>query len=211
MNAEKGIVAADGSGIWERWKYGLRLLADPAAISNGNGGGLRHGVAEDLVVAARARGLKLSATEIRYRLQCARTYPHESQIAKAIGDFGTWFALIQARFPTYESDPDEPVADYRTKAERRHDAARHLLDIVGEQGTLFPLDRYEPKDTLMKDLQDYVDAQDEMTARFAELGRRRRDYLKRLLEAVDGDMTKTWAEAHEAAFGTTDVTDMGEE
>ena len=40
--------------------------------------------------AAKRAGLKLSAQEIRRRLQCARTYPTEAQIRQALADFRTW-------------------------------------------------------------------------------------------------------------------------
>ena len=42
------------------------------------------------------RGYKISATEIRYRMQGARTYKTETEIANAIGDFSLYRALRQA-------------------------------------------------------------------------------------------------------------------
>ena len=77
---------------------------------------LKHGVTEQLIAAAKRAGFKLSQTEIRYRLQCARTYSTEGQIANAVGDFGSWHDLIQARFPPYKADPglrDRPLARVR--------------------------------------------------------------------------------------------------
>lgn len=76
MNAEKIIVGADGSGIRERWKYGLRILRDPEVISQ-SGASLRHGAAEKLIKAAEDRGMEVSAQEIQRRLRCARAYPTE--------------------------------------------------------------------------------------------------------------------------------------
>jgi hypothetical protein len=182
MHAEKGIVAADGGGIRQRWQYGLRLLHDPDAISTGNGGGLRHGIADRLVEAAQARGLKLNPGEIRNRLQCARTYPNESQIAHAVRDFDSWHDLVAARFPAYEPEPDEAPADYRSEVERRHDKARQLALAVGDQGRLFPLSEFEPTESTLKDLVDYAGQMEDLTARFAKVDRERRLYLKTLME-----------------------------
>ncbi|HSS11896.1 MAG TPA: hypothetical protein VLL25_18555 [Acidimicrobiales bacterium] len=202
MTAEKGIAAADGGGIRQRWMYGLRLLRDPQAISNGNGG-LRHGVADTLIDAAHARGLKLSDREIRYRLQCARTYPTESQIGKILADFQSWWSLMAARFPPTEAEPDEPPADHRTETERRHDKARQLaLAGLGDQGRLFPLDEFEPMESTLKDLVDYASQMEDLTARFAKVDRDRRAYLKTLMEAVNYDLSQTWQAAHMAAYGT---------
>lgn len=199
MTAEKNIVGADGSGIRERWKYGLRILRDQQVIAPG--GGLRHGKAETIIKAAEDRGMEVSAREIRYRMQCARTYPTESQIGNAVADFKTWHDLIQAGFPPYPVEPDEPPADHRTKAERAHDLAQQMLSEVGEQGRLFPLSEFEPAEATLKDLIDYSDDQDRITEAFAERGRQRREYLDTLMNAVDNDVSQTWLAAHKAAFG----------
>ena len=55
---ERAIAAADVGGIRERWLYGLRVLRDPSAVSAG--GGLKHGVTEQLIAAAAKAGVKLS-------------------------------------------------------------------------------------------------------------------------------------------------------
>jgi hypothetical protein len=69
---------------------------------------------------------KVSAREIQYRLQCARTYPTESQLAKALGDFRTWWDLIQANFPAYEAE-----ADGRQRGQRGGRGARKATDAPG--------------------------------------------------------------------------------
>lgn len=200
MKAEKAIVTAEAGGIRSRWLYGLRLLRDTEAMSPG-GGGLRHGVADQLIAAAKQRDFKLSATEIRYRIQCARTYPTESQIANAVGDFTTWHDLIQAGFPAYPATEDEPLADHRTEEERRRDRAKVLLDLIGEQGSLFPLDQFEPTEATLKELLDYADQQEALTARFVERGRVRREYLDELVAAAEDDLDCTWQDAHVLAYG----------
>ena len=140
--------------------------------------------------------------EIQRRIQCARRYPTESQIRRAAADFETWRDLYYAGFPTYLADLDEPPADHRTEAEKSHDTAVRLLDMIGEQGSLFPLDRFEPTESTLKEMVEYADQQDEITARFVEHGRKRRDYVGRLIDAVGQDLSQTWQAAHMAAFGT---------
>ena len=200
MTAEKNIVGADGNGIWQRWLWGLRALRDPQLIAP-SGRSLRHGEAEKLIRAAEDRGMDLSIQEIQRRLRCARAYPTESQMRHAMTHFKTWFDLIQAGFPPYPVEPDEPPADHRTEAEKKADLARRLLDEVGEQGRLFPLNEFEPAEATLKDLIDYSDEQDRITEAFAERGRQRREYIEQLMVAVDNDVSQTWLEAHKAAFG----------
>jgi hypothetical protein len=200
MKAEANIVGADGNGIRQRWLYGLRILRDPQVIAP-SGKSLRHGAADKLVTAAEARGLQLSELEIRRRVQCARAYPHESQIDQALIDFKTWYDLMMAGFPPYEAEPDEPPADPRTTEERNRARGQLLLLEVGEQGRLFPLNEFEPSEATLKDLIDYADEQDRITEAFAERGRKRRDYIETLMEAVNDDVSQTWLDAHKAAYG----------
>jgi hypothetical protein len=203
LSIERRITAAEAGSIRERWLYGLRLLRDPEAIAKG--GGLRHGVADTLIAAAAKRGVNLSAREIQWRLQCARTYPTEGQIRNAVTDFGAWRDLISANFPAYPADFDEPPADHRTPDEKSHDAATALLDLVGDQGALFPISQLEPTEATLKDLVAYIDQQDEITQRFLAKNERRREYVAVLSEAVGNDLSRSWRDAHLAAFGTEDV------
>jgi hypothetical protein len=208
INAEKTIVAADGSGIRQRWLYGLRLLRDPQAMSPGNGNGisvsLRHGMTDALITAAEGRGLKLSAREIRWRIQCARAYRTESQIGNAITDFGTWFALIQAGFPPYPPEPGEPLADHRTRPERDHARAQQMLIQVGPQGTLFPPE-FEPTETRLRDLVRYAAEQRAITGRFARRDDDRDAYIGRLLAAVSGNDMAFWSDAKQLVDGELPV------
>jgi hypothetical protein len=179
---ERKIATADGGGIRERWLYGLRLLRDPE------------------VGAARARGMKLSEREIRRRIQCARTYQTESQIGQCLADFATWWDLIQAGFPKYEAGEKEPKADHRTRGERARALAAQLAEAASEQLALFPLEKFEPVETPLKDLVAYAESMARMTEGFAERDRERAEYLRALREAVDDDLSATWANAHAAAF-----------
>lgn len=198
LRQEKAITAADSGGIRERWLWGLRLLNDPEAMSSERS--LRHGAADQLVAAAGvdAKGRnRLNAQEIQRRLRCARAYKTEAEIREALTDFGTWDELARAGFPAYEAPEGEPLADYRTEAERKRDHARALADQLGEQGALFPLSDFEPITTTLKDLAAYAAEMAELTARFAERDRQRQEYLDGLIEAAGGDLSVTWQVAHE--------------
>jgi hypothetical protein len=194
VRQEKAIAAADSGGIRQRWLWGLRLLRDPDAMSSEKS--LRNGIAEQLIAAAKAAGLKLSEREIQYRLQCARAYPTEAEIANACAEFEEWSDLRKAGFPTYEVAEGEPLADHRTDAERKRDHARALLDLIGEQGSLFPLDQFEPVSTTLKELREYAEEMAELTARFAARDDARSAYLDELEKAADGDLSTVWQDAH---------------
>lgn len=208
-DVERAIASADTNGIRERWLYGLRLIHDEDAIASG--GGLKHGVAEQLVEAARRRGVKISEREIRYRMQVARAYPKESQIGTVCADFATWSDLRSANFPPIEADPDEPLADWRTAAEKKSARAHQMAEEANEnQLALFPAERFE-LDAPLKDLVAYAEEQAELTARFAARDRERGEYLERLLAAVEGDESVSWRDAHVAAFGAEPDDEGGEE
>jgi hypothetical protein len=196
VRQEKAIAAANVGGIRQRWLYGLRLVHDPDAMAE-SGKSLRNGVTDQLIAAAKAAGLKLSPREIRYRLQAARVYVTESQIRHACAEFEDWSALREANFPPFEAEPGEPPADHRTDDERKRDHARALADVMGEQGSLFPLSDFEPNVTTLKDLQAYTEEMEELTARFAKRDRERRSYLDSLIEAAGDDLSMTWRDAHE--------------
>ncbi len=200
VRQEKAIAAAVVNDVRQRWLWGLRLLRDSEAMSE-SGKSLKHGVTDQLIAAAKAAGIKLSATEIQRRLRCARTYQTESQIRHAVTDFETWHDLVAANFPTFDADPEESLADHRTDDEKKRDAARRLAEIVGEQGSLFPLDQFEPTQATVKDLRDYAEQMAELTERFAKRDRERLAYVEELAEAADGDESVTWQEAHERLTG----------
>lgn len=195
VKQEKAIAFADSGGIRARWLWGLRLLRDPEAFNPGSSQ-LKPGRIDELTKAAIAAGLKLSEREIRYRLQCARTYPTEAQIRHACAEFEDWSGLRAAEFPAYEAPEGEPPADHRTGSERDNDRARALMDLVGEQGSLFPLSHFEPTTTTLKELADYAREQREMTGRFAERDRKRDSCLEKLIEAAGHDLSMVWLKAY---------------
>jgi hypothetical protein len=204
VRQEKAIAAAAVSDIRGRWLWGLRLLRDPDAFAQGSTQ-LKPGRADELVRAAKSAGFPLTAREIQYRLQCARAYPYASQIANAGAQFEDWTALRSAGFPAMPAPADEPPADWRTETERQRDHNRALADIFGEQGTLFPLADFEPRETPLKDLEAYAVEMAELTARFRKRDEERREYLDILIVAAGGDLSVTWQAAHVRAYGE-DVT-----
>lgn len=205
VRQENAIAAADAGGMRERWMWGLRLLLDADAFAPGSSQ-MKPGRTDELAAAAKSAGRNLSSREIQRRLQCARTYRTESEFRRAVAEFPTWRELADANFPRFDDgDPNEALADYRTDAERKRDLARAVADMIGDQGTLFPLDRFEPFEATLKDLREYAEEMAGLTARFQKRDAERREYVAQLVEAAEGDMSTTWQAAHVRAFGE-DVT-----
>jgi hypothetical protein len=197
---EAQITSADSQGIRQRWMWGLRLLRDPDAFTSGSTQ-LRPGFAEALTKAAAKRGLKLSAREIRYRLQCARAYPTETEFGKMLAEFQTWFDLLSANFPAFEAPPGEPLADWRTEPEKTRDRNRAWLDASNGMDAMFPLSDFEPVETTLEDLENYMKDSlanhQSIVAGFEHTHAKRRDYLDRLEEAAGYDLSMTWQEAQD--------------
>jgi hypothetical protein len=194
--AEKAIAAADTGSIRQRWEYGRRLLVDDTATTPA--GNLRHGAAGELIQVAHKTGRKLSEREIRYRLECARAYPCESQIRQILADFENWWQLIQAGFPPRPAPEGERPYDPRAtrEIERSHDSAgTAILPEPWEQRGLF--ERFTD-DTTLAAMQRYAEEQAELTERFARRCDDRFEYLGTLIKAVGGDLSKTYGEARAA-------------
>jgi hypothetical protein len=175
----KAIEDADAGGIRERWMFGLRILRDPEQMTD-SGKSLQHGAAERLIAAAglTPKGHKRLTT-----------------------DFDSWWKLVDAGFPPYEAVDGESPADHRNDAERAKDRERDLEDRFGEQGVLFASADVQPTISPLKELKQYADEMAELTGRFVERDRKRREYVDRLIEAADGDLSVTWLDAHHRAFG----------
>ncbi|MEU4592588.1 hypothetical protein [Micromonospora aurantiaca (nom. illeg.)] len=196
VRLERQIAASAVNDIRDRWLWGLRLLRDPEAFAPGSTQ-MKPGRVDELLRAAKAAGMKLSEREIRYRLQCARAYPTESQIRHAGAEFEDWTSLRAAGFPPFDAPEGEPPADHRTEAERKRDHARALAEHLGDQGALFPLSDFEPITTTLKELTAYAAEMAELTERFAARDRERQAYLNALIAAADGDLSMTWQDAHD--------------
>ena len=198
---EKAIAAADSGSIRQRWEYGRLLLVDDTTTTPA--GNLRNGAMAGLVADARKVGCKLSRREIQRRLQCGNAYPTEAQLRQILAQYRNWWQLIKAGFPAVEPlDGAEPY-DPRSAAERARDASRVLAgNGPGDDGQLalfdyFPSDAFDEFSTLAE-LDKHTEEMAEWTARHARKDRERRAYVDRLISAVSGDMSKTWAEAQAA-------------
>jgi hypothetical protein len=203
LRMEKLIAASDAASITVRWRYGRRLLEDDTATTPA--GHLRNGVLAGLLADAASAGIKLSEREVNYRLKAGGAYRTEAEFRTARAEYGEWTALRTAGFPPVEVPADEADAgpfDPRDADERARDAARSLARHGKDEGQLalfdyFPDDRFDETSTLAE-LAKYAEEMAVLTERFARRDRERAEYLKRLIDAVNGDMGATWAEADEA-------------
>lgn len=213
---EKVIAAADAGRLRGRWEYGRLLVMDETMITPA--GNLRNGKVAELIAAALKAGRKISEREIRYRLECAKAYPCESQIRHAGAEYDGWTDLRNAGFPAFDADEGDKPYDPRGAAERARDAARELARHgKGGDGQLslfdyFPDDKFDELSTLA-DLTKYAEEMADLTERYARKDRERAEYLCRLINAVNGDMSKTAGEAQAAldAIEGDDSTEDGSE
>lgn len=131
---EQKILASGRNSIHLRWKWGRLVLCDDEFTDPS--GRLRWGAINELVAKAAGHGLKLSRSEIKYRVQCAREYPTEAQIGQILGQFENWSSLIQAGFPAAEAaesdvpEPSEKPYDPRPPHEQRDAAVRQFKRIL---------------------------------------------------------------------------------
>lgn len=207
MKAERAIIATDGDTIIQRWKWGRRLLLDDTATTpNGN---LRHGVLDRLLNKAKAEGIKLSEREIRYRLQCAKVYQTEAEIGTASADFQDWTSLRQAGFPPVEVDDPGKSYDPRHGDEKDRDNARKIRRAAAERWmqALPGFDEY----TTLGELQKLLAERQELTARRLREESTLAIDLQQLIDAVDGDLSATYAEAQEALDAQNGVTEDDED
>lgn len=203
---EKAIAAADSGSVRQRWEYGRLLLVDDTMTTPA--GNLRNGKVAELILAAAKVGRKISEREIRYRLECARAYPCESQIRHAGAEFEGWTDLRNAGFPACDPEEGEAPYDPRKAAERARDAARDLTRHGHDGGgqialfDYFPDERFDETSTLAE-LAKYTAEMAELTERFVQRDKERAAYLAKLIDAVGGDMSATWERAQAALDGTT--------
>jgi hypothetical protein len=162
-------------------------------------------VVDALIAQAAAQGIKISRSEIGYRMQCGRAYATEAEITTACGDFKSWSDLRAAGFPPVQVSLEDDTDPYdpRDPDEKRRDAARELARLTEENsGQLalfdhFPAERFDPLATLAE-LTKWANEMADWTERQAEADRKRLAYLKELTTAVGGDLGKTWEEAQAA-------------
>jgi hypothetical protein len=209
---ERKIMAADGGGIVERWRWGRAVLGDPMRTAE-SGKSLKHGVMAQLLAEAEAAGSTVAEREIQRRLACARTYGTEAEIRRSATDFQFWTRLYEAGFP--------PVAvpDGTADVTPLDPAARNaVLTLIGEstdpkhweqmllgsdsapdvfpatlrigRGRKIPLAKATIADTAAWNEQSKA-----MTARFVTANQRRDEWIAILLAATGGDRTARYADA----------------
>jgi hypothetical protein len=200
---ERAISASGHGTIVERWRYGRRLCCDPKMTTPA--GNFKHGALEKLI---RASGGKISERELRYRLECGRTYPKLSQIGRASADFDHWWNLIKAGFPAYAGDPDElPFNPLETKELiKQHETQEERFREDGqyEGGGIFPRDDCEgaliPRDTFpgttpMHEIDRWASENLELMSRGLDRAHKIRRYADSLIKAVNGDLQLSLDEA----------------
>jgi hypothetical protein len=103
---QAAIAKGDGRNIESRWAYGMAVLGDRRKMSS-TGDQLRAGAIEALIADAKAIGSKLTETEIRRRLRCARAYRSLDAIRSAATVYPTWWDLVEAGFPLVDVDEED--------------------------------------------------------------------------------------------------------
>jgi hypothetical protein len=206
---EKAIAAADTGSIRQRWEYGRRLLVDKTKSTEAEN--LRNGALDGLVAAARRQGIaNVGRREIQHRLQAARLYPGEAHIAYICARYESWGALRTAGFPPVQLplDADPEPFDPRTREERARDAGQ-VLDSAEEKAAgqldlfaYFKDDAFDELSTIAELRKHAVDMRD-WTERQAKADDRRLAYVDKLSAAVNGDESKTWADANAALTSRT--------
>lgn len=196
---DNAIKARDSGGVWERWRYGRRLLCDPEKTTPK--GYLQHGRLDWLV-----RWSGESEREIQWRLQCARTYPQESQIRSAATDFGTWWALVRAGFPPYPATegerPYNPLETDELLRQQQEQSERWAEDALYGNGGLIP--REFTDDSPLHELDRHADARRTLADDSAEWERAAREFDDALKKAVNGNVYATLGEAKRALHGDGD-------
>jgi hypothetical protein len=196
LRIDNAIKASDNGGIWQRWRYGRRIVCDYEASTPR--GYLKHGKLEWFIQRSG-----VSAREIQWRMQAAKAYPKESQIRAACTHFATWWDLTHSGFPPFEGDPDErPYNPLETDELERQHAAE--TDRRGEEalyddgyGALIPRDAF-PDSTPLPEIDRYADQELELAARHTDAAQRLRFYVDSLKKAVPDWQNATLGEAERA-------------
>lgn len=176
---DNAIKASDSGGIWERWRYGRRLVCDDQMTTPK--GNLRDGKMEWLI-----RHSGASRREIQHRLQCAKAYPQESQLRTASAQYGSWFALREAGFPpvsaTEGERPYNPLETDEIVQQQEKATRRAAEDAQYDDGALIPRDAF-PDSTPMPEIDRWTDQELELQARGMGRAQRRRFYVDGLIKA----------------------------
>jgi hypothetical protein len=197
---DNAIKASDSGGIWERWRYGRRCVCDDKMTTSN--GSMLDGKLDWLVRRSGA-----SRREIQRRLQCARTYPQESQLRQILAQFRTWDDLHRANFPpvpaTEGERPYNPLETDEIIQQQNNATRRATEDAQYDDGALIPRDAF-PDSTPMPEIDRWTDQELELQARGMGRAQRRRVYVDSLIKAGGDDWRNMNLGECERAFHDSD-------
>lgn len=189
---QKAIARDDKHSIESRWQYGRTVLADPKKMAP-SGKSLRNGATEALIADAVAAGTRLSAREIQWRLQAARTYKTINELRSSATQFADWTALVDAGFPAPEiidtPSPDSILDDIEATDPQEFEQ----LGLFPATVKSVPLER-----STLRQLVAYAEEMRNMTASFARRDEERAAHLRELCEAVGGNLDALYPDAVDA-------------
>lgn len=200
LRLETRIASGSIKDVVARWRYGRSLLADKAGRKQ-----LPKGKIEGLIKDAADAGIKVSEREIQRRIKCAEVYGSEAEVRRASDGLGSWTALHEAGFPTFEStEPaDLEAAGIHTGPP---DAFEQLTLIPGAPAILRVKGR-EPvdlTDATLTDFKAYCEQSAEITANFAKHDALLWAAYRAMLDGSDGDMDANAVEAWKRGTGEDD-------
>jgi hypothetical protein len=197
---QRAIARDDKHSIESRWAYGRAVLVDPKKMAP-SGKSLRNGATEALIADAVAAGTKLSAREIQWRLQAARTYKTINELRSSASQFADWTALVDAGFPaptvTEVPSPESLLDDIEGTAPEESEQLGLFPPMVRN----IPLDR-----ATLRTIVAYTDDMSKMTASYARSDRRRTTLTAQLLAAVNGNLDALYVDALAALNAQTPAT-----
>lgn len=188
------IAQGDHRSIENRWAYGRAVLADSKKWTS-RGDQLRPGAIEALIADAAAVGSKLSESEIRRRIRCARAYKSLDEIRSLATDCPTWWDLVQAGFPApkvHSPEPEQLALDDEPTEPAGYVQDALFPAALPDGGAIVPLHRAP-----LRRLVAYAAGQRQMTANFARRDAERTEHLEALITAAGGDLDVTYGQACE--------------
>jgi hypothetical protein len=200
LRLETRIASGSLKDVVARWRYGRSLLTDKAGRKQ-----LPKGKIEGLIKEAADAGIKVSEREIQRRIKCAEVYGSEAEVRRASDGLGSWTALHEAGFPTFEStEPaDLEAAGVNTGPP---DEFEQLTLIPGAPAVLRVKGR-EPVElttATITDFKAYCEQSAEITANFAKHDALLWSAYRAMLDGSDGDMDANAVEAWKRGTGEDD-------
>ena len=162
LKLELRIAADERGGILHRWQFGREILKAKVGRKK-----LPDGMLDDIIAAAGRAGLTISRQEIQRRIRCAEIYADDRRLRQAADAIGSWSALVNAGFPTVESDDPDDLPEGISSAAPDGWEQLSLIPGLGEElrvgGKTIPL-----AEATIADVQAYRDMYAEMHANYAK-------------------------------------------